>query len=394
MKIALLYDVPASLQNGRLHIDRGYGIRVDALAGHFEQIVVCNPIAAFDLPQARYELRSTNVSVEPLPYFARVTASLPLLPQCAIAIWRASRSWSLLHITLPTPLGIIGYLCARARGIPTILSVVGDLDAQYERGRYRGISGLGARAAVKLFEYATHWMIDRVVTITQGEALCRKYKRRGNRVTNIPWSPISQNMIVPREDTCLGPRIRLLFVGALLERKGIFVLLESAKLLLRQMDNFVVTYIGDGPLAEELARRVQDAGLSGHVVLRGGVYKESDLWREFDAADIFVFPTYAEGFPRVIFEAMARGLPVVSTRVSGIPGVVKEGQDALLVTSGSPHEVVEAVTKVVRDATLRQSLIRHGHEVARAYTLEKTTKQRVEAICSVLTHETNGYCRQ
>lgn len=386
MKIALLWDASASLRDGRLQLDRAYGIRVDALAGYFEQVVVCNPIAAFDIPKAQYTLRATNVSIEPLPYFDRVATSLRLLPQCAGVIWRASRSWSLLHITLPTPLGIIGYVCARARGIPTILSVVGDLDAQYERDRYRGISGLGARAAVKLFEYATRWMVDHAVTITQGEGLYRKYKRRGNRAMNIPWSPITQDMIVYREDTCRGPRIRLLFVGALLERKGIFVLVESAKLLLRQMDNFVVTYVGAGPLVGELARRIEDAGLSGHVELKGGIYRKQDLLWEFDAADIFVFPTYAEGFPRVILEAMARGLPVVSTRVSGIPGLVKEGRDALLVSPGSPNEVAEAVIRIVRDVTLRQSLIRHGHEVAKAYTLEETTKQRVEAICSVLRH--------
>lgn len=387
MKLALLYDAPALLRNGRLHIDRGYGIWVDALAEHFEQVVVCNPIADFEHPQARYALRATNVLIEALPYFASVTTSLPVLPQCAAAIWRASRSWSVLCISLPGPLGVLGYLCARARGIPIVLVLVGDLEAQYERARYRGVAAIGARAAVKLLEYTIHWMVDHAVTVTQGEGLRRKYERRGNRiVSTVPWSSISSDMIVNREDTCAGPRIRLLFVGALLERKGVFVLLECAKLLLRQMSNFVVTYVGDGPVASELAQKVEDSGLAGHVELRGGVYKESDLWREFDAADIFVFPTYAEGFPRVILEAMARGLPVVSTRVSGIPGLVKEGRDALLVNADSPSEVSDAVIQIVKDATLRQSLIRHGYEVANAYTLEKTTKQCVEVIYSEVTH--------
>jgi glycosyltransferase involved in cell wall biosynthesis len=112
------------------------------------------------------------------------------------------------------------------------------------------------------------------------------------------------------------------------------------------------------------------------------VYNESNLWREYDAADIFVFPTYAEGFPRVILEAMARGLPVVSTRVSGIPGLVKD--HALLVSPGSPHEVAEAILKVIDDPMLRRNLIRGGRDIARQYTLEETTRRRAEAIRSVL----------
>ncbi len=382
MKIALLYDAPMSLLEGRLRMDRGYGIRIDALAEYFDHVVVCNTVAKSSIPEANYELRSPNVSLVPLPYFQRVADCPWVLLGCARRIWQASRSWDLLYMTLPSPLAVMGYVSVRMRGIPVVLAVAGDLDAQYERDRYRGIRGVAARTAVKLFECATYWMVNHAMTITQGEALCRKYQRKGNRAMNLPWSPITQDVIVSREDTCLGPRIRLLFVGTLLERKGIFVLVETAKLLLKQMDNFVVTYVGAGPLAGELARSIDDAGLSDYVELKGGVYNESNLWREYDAADIFVFPTYAEGFPRVILEAMARGLPVVSTRVSGIPGLVKD--HALLVSPGSPYEVAEAILKVIDDPMLRRNLIRGGREIARQYTLEETTRRRAEAIRSVL----------
>jgi len=380
MRISLLYDGPASLVDGRLRLHRVYGTYVDALADYFDHVVVCNPIARFNVPEAKYELRSANVSLDALPYFQHAADSPRVLLECARRIWRASRSWDLLYITLPSPLAIIGYLCARARGIPLVLDVEGDLRAQYETGRYRGLSKLTARMAVEMFEYLTQRMVDRATTITQGEALYRKHRRNGNRIENIPWSPMSHNMIVRREDTCQGSQIRLLFVGALLEKKGVLVLLETARLLRGYMDNFVIRYVGTGPLEVELGQRIEEAGLSGHVELRGAVYEEKDLLREFDAADLFVFPTYAEGFPRVIFEAMARGLPVISTLVSGIPGILQEGRDALLVNPGSPNEVAEAVLKVVRDPTLRRNLIQRGREIAKEYTLEETTRKRVETI--------------
>lgn len=170
MKTVLLYDAPVSLRGDRFKMDRTYGVEVDALAEYFEQVVVCNPVATFDIPQARYEPRATNISLEILPYFSGVTSSFPVFPGCAHKIWRASRSWDLLYIRLPSPLGIIGYLSAVARKIPVVLYVVGDLEAQYEQGRYRGLSKVAARAAVKLFEGLTRWMVKHAVVITQGEA--------------------------------------------------------------------------------------------------------------------------------------------------------------------------------------------------------------------------------
>lgn len=156
------------------------------------------------------------------------------------------------------------------------------------------------------------------------------------------------------------------------------MLLEAVKLLRGQIDNFKVTFVGTGPGVDELTRRVQDAGLSEHVKLTGGIYDEVELIREYDAADLFVFPTYAEGFPRVIFEAMARGLPVIATPVGGIPDIVKDGRDALLVPPESPQEVAEAVLRAINDSDLRISLIRRGYEIAREYSLEATTRKHVE----------------
>lgn len=378
--LCLLYDAPASMVGGAIRVHRVYGSYVDALAPYFDQIVVCNTLADFDLPEAQYEFRAANVSFVALPYYSRVTGSSRVLPECAKVIWQASGSWDVIYITLPSPLGIIGYLVARTRKIPVVLDVEGDLETQYEAGRYRGVSRLASYGAVRLFEWSAQWMVDRSVTITQGEALFRKHKRNGNHVLNIPWSPMSRDAIVQREDTCQELPVRLLFVGALLEKKGIFVLLDAVRLLLKEMSNFIVTYVGTGPFADELSRRVRDSGVSEYIRLRGGVYVEVDLLREFDAADLFVFPTYAEGFPRVIFEAMARGLPVIASRVSGIPGVVIDGRDALLVSPGSPREVAEAVLRIVRDPILRMELIRNGRRIAEEYTVEKTTENRAKAI--------------
>jgi glycosyltransferase involved in cell wall biosynthesis len=380
VRVGMLCDWPVSLAAGRLRFHRPYGAYLDALAPYFEQLVVVGPAAPHARPETEYELASPNVQFRAVPYFETTVGALRVLPGCARDVWRASRACDLLCMTLPTALGVVGYACARLRGIPVVIDLQGDLEAQYERGRYRGVSGWLARAAVWFFERTTQWMVDRCVTMTQGPALREKYGRRSDRIVDLPFSPMSQKLIVDRPDTCQGARVRVLFVGSLLEKKGIFVLLDAVRELRARLPAFVATYVGTGPCGAELAARVEAAGLSELVELRGGLFREADLLAAFDEADVFVLPSYAEGFPRVIFEAMARGVPVVSTRVSGMGGLLADGTDAVLVDPGSPGQLADAIQAVVRDGALRRRLIENGREMACRHSREETVRRRAELI--------------
>lgn len=394
MRVCVLSDWPVSLAGGRLSFHRAYGGYLDALAPYVEQLVVVGPAAPFQRPDTEYELSAPNISFVSAPYFDRTADALRVLPGCARAIWRASRTSDLVCMTLPTPLGVIGYACARLRRKPVVIDMQGDLEAQYERGQYRGVSGWLARAGVWFFERTTQWMVDRSTTMTQGPALLQKYGRRSARIADIPFSPVSQKLIVDRSDTCQGSSVRVLFVGNLLEKKGVFVLLDAVKELRARLPRFVVTYVGTGPCATELAGRVAAEGLSEWVELRGGLFREEELLDAYDEADVFVLPSYAEGFPRVIFEAMARGVPVVSTRVSGMKGLLADGTDAILIEPGSPRQLADAIQAVVEDGVLRRRLIVNGREVASRYSREETARRRAEFIRSASTgHEGAGAVR-
>ena len=120
--------------------------------------------------------------------------------------------------------------------------------------------------------------------------------------------------------------------------------------------------------------------MADRVSLVGPIPLEQLLPR-YRAYDVFVLPTLpGEGVPRVLLEAMAAGLPVVASRVSGIPSLITHGANGLLVEAPSAREVADAVMRIVRDAGLRRRLIADGYATARAHTLQAQAARMMQDV--------------
>jgi glycosyltransferase involved in cell wall biosynthesis len=121
--------------------------------------------------------------------------------------------------------------------------------------------------------------------------------------------------------------------------------------------------VGDGPRAGPLAELVRDRGLGGSARLLG---HRTDVPRLLGAADVALLTSVSEGIPLSLIEAMAAGLPVVSTRVGGVPEVVEEGQTGLLAPSGDVPALAEALLRLADDPALRAAMGARARERARA----------------------------
>jgi glycosyltransferase involved in cell wall biosynthesis len=106
------------------------------------------------------------------------------------------------------------------------------------------------------------------------------------------------------------------------------------------------------------------------------------LYRDYDA---FVLPTLpGEGIPRVLLEAMTNGTPIVTTRVAGIPSLIRHDVNGWLVDEPSAHAVTEALSKVLTDGPLRRRLIANGYETARGFTLDAQAARMLAEVSSRL----------
>jgi glycosyltransferase involved in cell wall biosynthesis len=182
------------------------------------------------------------------------------------------------------------------------------------------------------------------------------------------------------------PRALILAVGRLVPKKGHEDLLAACATLRDRGLGFDCEIVGSGPLRSQLLDAVGRLGLGDQVTLRGSM-THRELIERYRAADLFVLaPRIAEngdrdGIPNVIAEAMAIGVPVVATDVSGIPELVRDGRTGLLAPSRNPLVLAAAMERLLVDRELARRLAGEARRVlAREFDLWQTTRELHELI--------------
>jgi colanic acid/amylovoran biosynthesis glycosyltransferase len=170
-------------------------------------------------------------------------------------------------------------------------------------------------------------------------------------------------------------------VGRLIPKKGFGNLIRACALLTERGKLFRCEIIGEGPLKDELRRQIDELRLQNNVELPGAK-PQTQLRRRLAAANVFVLPSVIDpdggmdNLPTVIMEAMATGLPVVSTNIGGIPEMVVENETGFLVQPGNAVAMADAIETVINDCSLAARLGYSGHERARRlFSIEKNVRE-------------------
>jgi len=176
------------------------------------------------------------------------------------------------------------------------------------------------------------------------------------------------------DPTVHTPRLRpqeqsplLLAVGRLVEKKGFHVLVTACAHLRALGVTAQCLIVGEGPEAQRLSRMITELQLSSQVMLQGKLLP-ADLLEHYRRTDLLVMPCCVsqndrDGIPNVLIEAMAMEIPVVSTRVSGIPELIRDGETGLLVEQNDPVGLAEAIARLLHDQELAYHLAKAGREL-------------------------------
>ncbi len=163
-----------------------------------------------------------------------------------------------------------------------------------------------------------------------------------------------------------GQPLRTLYIGNLGKAKGSLDALEAVAAVRSEGIDLVLDLVGDELSPgerEELSQRASRADLNSSVFVHPPAFG-ADKAARLRNADLFLFPSHSEGMPLAVMEAMACGLPVIATRVGGLPDLVQEGVNGLLVTPGVPGELAAAVKRLALDDRLRSAIQVANHQLA------------------------------
>ena len=259
--------------------------------------------------------------------------------------------FDVIHAHYAVPQGLLGVLLKKIKKRPLVVTLHGS-----------DVTVLGRNPLTRPLVAYVLKEADRVITVSdylRKEALRIGGSGEKVRVIHGGVSPGKR----PRKEA--GDKNTVLFIGALVKQKGADVLVEAFKRVMEK-HKAELLIVGDGPERESLERLCRGLGVAAEF--SGYVEDTEEVLRK---SSVLVLPSREEGFGLVLLEAMAAGVPVVATRVGGIPEIIADGENGLLVDREDPEALAEAISRILADPELRRRLVAKGFETLTRFSWEK-----------------------
>ena len=333
----------------------------------FQQVVMIGPEAGDDSSpdgrQMNTEPGNSSVCALPLPMpKSRALRWLKQLP----ALWRAVGGADLVCANIPEEASFLAAIACRLQRKPLLVQVIGDWrEAVLVSGKPNVLGRLKARAAGWMASFTVH---TAQLVFTQGRSLFEKYRVENPAAVKsaVVHTTLTRDIFFEQAERPFHEPLRLLSVSRLTPGKGLNLLIESIVALSHTGINVEWWVAGTGPERAALEELAIQRGVTGSICFFGFM-EQDELLELYRKADIFVLPSFTEGIPNVMLEAMAQSLPVIVTAVGGIPSVLEDGVDALLIAPRSTEDIVNAVLRLTRDVSFTNRLRRAGFRTALKY---------------------------
>lgn len=380
MKLCMIIYGVVTERNGTQFINAAYGRLIDQLAPHFEGISVLLSTVS-DADQTfyidrqsiyTYSIQAKNVRIIGVagagPKEHPVLKSIAWLRR-VIPYFDNIRNADFVYITMPGLSGFLASLLSRLLKRPYCLYFGSDWqEVAPFMANWHGVAG-GIYGVYLQLSYRAEKsaVCHSQFTLVHGLKLREKFKGLGSPIVEtIPMVSIQAQHFSKRTDTCQREILTCLYVGAIIPRKNIHTLIEAFRLLLERGYPVRLILVGAGEYdyVHKLKDVVRNLNVEQQVDFVGQVSDVDRLIDYYRQGDLFVLSSSGEGFPRVIYEAMSQGLPVIANEIETIKAMLRDREQALLVHVMSPSTLADAIEEVVNNGELRRTLIQNGYRFA------------------------------
>jgi glycosyltransferase involved in cell wall biosynthesis len=386
VNLGFYYHITIAKKQGKVWMPSYLGLFLDSLASQVGTLTVFMHEAkeGAEKNACNYALQERNVRWVNLgqkkPAWHRVIFGASQLRQ----IKAEATACDALLVRAPSPLAP-AFFQVFGRETPTAYLLVGDYLA--------GIKHLRLPLPRKWAIYIMSLYLDRALKkaarhcciLSNSQEILRAFAPFAKETHVVRTTTLQEEDFFEKTDTCQTPPYRVLFVGRFDFAKGLRELLEACAILISKGMPLELHLAGweensEKPVTVWLEQRAATLGISQYLLNHGKKNHGEDLNTLYRMADIFVMPSYHEGFPRAIWEALANSLPVIATTVGSIPYNLRDGHNALLIPPKNTNAIAKKIEALIETPALRQSLIVNGLVAARETTLDVQSSKLLEIL--------------
>jgi glycosyltransferase involved in cell wall biosynthesis len=383
MNIGFHYHIPFYKKHNKLYVPSYLGVFIDELAKHAETLFLFMEHVISN-SEADYELQSSNIRIIDLGSKSSFYRRL-LLPSKKLKLI-IPHLLDVDHLILRSPSPLSPHISRVARNkTHAVHFLVGD----YVKGLKELQQPFWRKWAIVLlthyYQHLQRRMIRNAHVLVNSLELYDANKSLTQDLYTIKTTTLNKNSFYERNDTCQHNTIRILYTGRINFQKGLRELLQAVSMLIKaytiEIDIVGWEDAGKFSYTEALKKEARVLGVIDSLHFHGKKKVGDELNSFYRKADIYCIPSYHEGFPRTIWEAMANSLPVIATRVGSIPGYLSE-KTTLLIDTKNVNQLKAAIEEVITNEHRRKSIIKASFEYAQDCTLENQTKKMVDLITS------------
>lgn len=202
-----------------------------------------------------------------------------------------------------------------------------------------------------------------------------------NRAVHVLPNPIQLPDRIDRSEKSAKERVNLLFLGEIGQRKGVYDLLRAVASLSEETKNRILLHVCGNNEIEQARTMASELKLDECCIVHGWVDGDQKK-HHLTAADVFLLPSYAEGLPVSILEAMAYSLPIISTNIAGIPEVVRTGVNGVLIEPGDVQALADAISLLASDDNLRLEYGTNSRKMVEKHDVRKVVDDLAEIYTS------------
>jgi glycosyltransferase involved in cell wall biosynthesis len=374
MKLGFHYHTSYILENDSIKVPGQIGVFLDELAKNCEELYLFLEEAYHNETNDHdYVLHLKNIKLIRIGYKSSFYKRL-FWPGDKLGIV-LSHAYELdcLLIRAPSPMLPLLFL-KLYKVVPIQILLVGNY--------LNGISGLkqpfirkvAIITVLYIYNLIQLYVIRKATIFVNSRELYNTYAGYAKQITIIKTTTLTSDSFYIREDTCQNNEIKILYSGRINFQKGLRELIEAVALLNKRFSIKIDVVGWEDPgtfsFRDSLQGQADDLGIGDRIQFLGKKRVGDELNYYYRNSDIFALPTYHEGFPRTIWEAMANSLPVICTPVGGIPHELENRVDALFVGVKDSRSLASGIEELIMNGELRRKLIRNAYTKSSRNTVE------------------------